>query len=270
MRTITKTLMATALLGTAAIAHAQNADNGWYVGAWLGASNYSDNIPKQIHNAYAGNNLYTFTDARTTDDSDTAAQIFVGYQFNTWIALEIGYQDLGEAKTHYDLAPINSPQGKPPSVNGRYRANDANAAIVGTLPINEQFELLARAGVSDVRLKYDERGVDVLGQSFSKNYGNDDSTHPMFGIGALWRFSPQFSVRVDLDRNFNVGRKFALTADTNGRFDNIDALHGELDLEALTLNGVATRATDRRRSWRSRPLLRGAAGSNPAPTRARK
>ena len=45
----------------------------------------------------------------------------------------------------------------------------------------------------------------------------------MLGIGALWRFSPQFSVRLDLDRNFNVGRKFAIGTETNGRFDNIDA-----------------------------------------------
>jgi OOP family OmpA-OmpF porin len=223
MQTMTKTLMTIALLGAAAGAQAQNADSGWYIGAGVGASNYSDNIPKQIRNAYAGNNLYTFTDARTTDDSDTAAQIFVGYKFNPWIALEIGYQDLGEANTHYDLAPINSPQGKPPSVDGRYRASDVNATVVGTLPINDQFELLARAGVSDVRLKYDERGVDVNGHSFGRSYGNDDSTHPLFGIGALWRFSPQFSVRLDLDRNFNVGRKFALTSNTNGRFDNIDA-----------------------------------------------
>jgi hypothetical protein len=52
---------------------------------------------------------------------------------------------------------------------------------------------------------------------------NDDSTHPQFGIGALWHFSPQFSLRLDLDRNFDVGKKFALHADTNGRFDNIDA-----------------------------------------------
>src|ERR1700742_2984736 len=182
MQTMMKTLIAIALIGAAASAQAQNADSGWYLGVGAGASNYSDNIPKQIRNAYAGNTLYTFTDARTTDDSDTAAQIFAGYQFTPWIALEIGYQDLGEAKTHYDLAPINSPQGKPPSINGRYRANDVNAAVVGTLPINEQFELLARAGVSDVRLKYDERGVDVLGHSFSRSYGNDDSAHPMFGI----------------------------------------------------------------------------------------
>jgi hypothetical protein len=218
-----KTLIATALLGATAGVQAQNVDSGWYFGIGAGASNYSDNIPKQIANAYAGNNFYTFKDAKTTDDSDTAAQVFIGYKFAPWIALEIGYQDLGEAKTHYDLAPINSPQGKPPSVDGRYRAHDVNAAVVGTLPINDQFELLARAGVSDVKLKYDERGVDVLGKPFSTSYGSDDGTHPLFGIGALWRFSPQFSLRLDLDRNFNVGRKFALHADTNGRFDDIDA-----------------------------------------------
>jgi len=223
MQTMMKTLIATALCGTAAGAQAQTADSGWYFGIGAGGSNYSDDIPKQIANAYAGNNLYKFTDARTTDGSDTAAQVFVGYKFTPWLALEIGYQDLGEARTHYDLTPINSPQGKPPSVNGRYQAHDVNAAVVGTLPINDQFELLARAGVSDVSLKYDERGVDVLGQSFSKNYGGDDSTHPMFGIGAAWRLSPQFSLRLDLDRNFNVGRKFALHSDTNGRFDDIDA-----------------------------------------------
>ncbi len=223
MQRMIKTALVTTLLSVTAGAYAQNADGGWYFGIGAGASNYSDNIPKQIANTYAGNNLYTFTDARTTDDSDTAAQVFVGYKFTPWIALELGYQDLGEAKTHYDLAAINSPQSKPPSVTGRYRANDVNAAVVGTLPINEQFELLARAGVSDVRLKYDERGIDVQGQAFSRNYGSDDGAHPLFGVGALWRFSPQLSVRLDLDRNFNVGRKFALHADTNGRFDDIDA-----------------------------------------------
>ncbi len=223
MQTMIKTALATALLGMAVGAHAQNTDSGWYIGVGAGASNYSDNIPKQIRNAYAGNNAYTFTDARTTDDSDTAAQIFVGYKLTPWLALEVGYQDLGEAKTHYDLAPISAPLNKPPSVDGRYRANDVNAAVVGTLPINDQFELLARAGVSDVRLKYDERGTDVHGAAFSRSYGSDNSTHPIVGIGALWRFSPQFSVRVDLDRNFSVGHKFALTEDTNGRFDNIDA-----------------------------------------------
>ena len=223
MQTMMKTLIATALLGAAAGAQAQTADSGWYFGIGAGGSNYSDDIPKQIANAYTGNNLYKITDARTTDGSDRAAQVFVGYKFTPWLALEIGYQDLGEARTHYDLAPINSPQGKPPSVNGRYQSHDVNATVVGTLPINDQFELLARAGVSDVSLKYDERGIDVLGQSFSKNYGGDDSTHPMFGIGAAWRLSPQFSLRLDLDRNFNVGRKFALHPDTNGRFDDIDA-----------------------------------------------
>ena len=221
MQTTIKILTAAALL-TAAAAHAQNADNGWYLGIGAGASAYSDDVPKQIARAYAGNAHYTFTDARTTNDSDIAAQLFLGYRFTPWFALELGYQDLGEAKTHYDLAPINSPQGKSPSIDGRYRAHDVNAALVGSLPINERFELLARAGVSNVSLTYDERGTNVLGQPY-RFHASDDSTHPTFGIGALWRFSQQFSLRLDLDRNFNVGRRFALNADSNGRFDDIDA-----------------------------------------------
>ncbi len=233
LKTSMKMVIVTALFAAAASAQAQNADNGWYIGVGAGASNFSDNIPKQIRNAYAGNSVYTFTGARTSDDSDTAAQIFVGYKFNPWIALEIGYQDLGEARTHYDLVAINSPQSKPPSVNGRYRANDVNAAVVGTLPINEQFELLARAGVSDVRLKYDERGIDVHGDAFSRSYGNDDSTHPMVGIGALWRFSP--AVLGASGSGPQLQRRPQVRAD--GRYQRPlrqhRRLHGEPDLETL-------------------------------------
>jgi len=43
------------------------------------------------------------------------------------------------------------------------------------------------------------------------------------GIGALWRFAPHFALRLDLDRNFDVGKTFALNPDGNGHFDHIDA-----------------------------------------------
>jgi OOP family OmpA-OmpF porin len=218
-----KTALAAALFISAAAANAQSGDAGWYLGIGAGSSNYSNDIPKQIAKAYSGNASYALADAHTTDDSDTAAQIFVGYKFLPWLAVEIGYQDLGDANTHYDLNPINSPQGVPPSIDGRYRARDVNAVLVASLPIGDRFELLARGGVSDVRLEYDEHGIDVLGNAYVFHGPNDDSTHPQFGIGALWHFSPQFSLRLDLDRNFDVGKKFALHTDTNGRFDNIDA-----------------------------------------------
>ena len=222
MHALAKTAFVATLFVCATGVYAQNADNGWYLGIGAGSSNYSNDVPRQIAQAYSGNTVYSLTDARTTDDSDTAAQLFVGYKFMPWLAVEIGYQDLGEANTHYGLHPINSPQGVPPSIDGRYRARDVNAVLVASLPINNRFELLARGGVSDVRLGYDEHGTDVLGHPYSFHGPDDDSAHPQFGIGALWRFSPQFSLRLDLDRNFDVGKKFALNVDTNGRFDNVD------------------------------------------------
>ena len=44
-------------------------------------------------------------------------------------------------------------------------------------------------------------------------------------LGEPWPRSrvAAFALRVDWDRNFDVGKKFALHADTNGRFDSIDA-----------------------------------------------
>jgi OmpA-OmpF porin, OOP family len=218
-----KLALTTAMLMCAQLASAQGTDTGWYVGIGAGSSGFSDNIPKQIAGAYANNDLYTLTRARTTDDSDTAAQVFVGYKFMPWLAVEVGYQHLGEARTHYDLHAINSPQSTSPSLDGVYRAHDVNAALVASIPVGDRFELLARGGVADVSLSYRESGIDVHGQPYAFHGPNDDSTHLQAGIGAAWHFSPTFSLRLDFDRNFNVGTKFALNADTNGRFDNIDA-----------------------------------------------
>jgi OOP family OmpA-OmpF porin len=223
MKRISKFAVTTAALRSAHAAIAQSADNGWYVGIGAGSSGFSDDIPKQIASGYANNDLYTLTDAHTTDDSDTVAQVFVGYKFMSWLAVEVGYQHLGEARTHYDLRAIDSPQSTPPSLNGLYRAHDINAALVASIPIGDRFELLARGGISDVSLSYRETGIDVFGKPYSFHGPDDDSTRPQAGIGAAWHFSPAFSLRLDLDRNFNVGKKFALHADTNGRFDHIDA-----------------------------------------------
>ncbi len=195
---------------------------GWYVGVGVGASSYSGDIPKQIHGAYSGNAYYTVTSAKMTDDSDTAAQVFVGYQFLPWLGVEAGYQHLGEGRTHYSTQAIDSPPSRP-TLDGRYTARDFNAALVASLPLKENFELLARAGLAEVRLGYSESGADAYRRPYYFRGPNDNALHPQAGIGGLWHFARAFALRLDLDRNFNVGKKFALHADTNGRFDGIDA-----------------------------------------------
>jgi hypothetical protein len=196
---------------------------GWYFGAGVGGSNWSGDIPGQIERAYDGYAQAEFVSARLTDDSDTAAQAIVGYRFSPWFGIEFGWQDLGEAHNFYSVHATGVAFTPGTSaIDGRYRARDINAAAVVTWPVAERFELLARGGVANVRLRYDETGHATNGQPY-EFHASDNHTGALFGVGVNWRFAPSWSLRFAVDRIFDVGNRFDLNPDSNGRFDHLDA-----------------------------------------------
>ena len=207
------------LLAGAASAQSTSA---WYLGVGLGGSNYSNSVPGQIADAYSNNATYTLQSARTIDDSDTAAQVFAGYRFLPWLAVELGYQDLGNARTRYTLQTIGPIIHPSPTLTGKYGLSDVNAALVATWQINERFELLARGGISSTRLSYDEHGFDVNNQPYAFHAHTRSDSNGIAGIGAAWNFSRSFALRLDIDRNFGIGKTFALNVDGNGHFDHVD------------------------------------------------
>jgi hypothetical protein len=212
------------LMLLAAGVNAKDADTGWYFGLGLGAAQYPNDIPHEVVAAYAGNTTFDLLDAKTTDSRDTAGQAFVGYRFMPWLGAEIGYQDLGTARTFYSLHSnqfVINPV--PIQLKGEYSVRDFNAALVVSWPVREDFELLARAGVADTRLRYDEHGNDAGGHPYSFNARPLTRWNAQPSIGALWRLTAHMALRLDLDRNFNIGKKFALTSEGNGHFDHIDA-----------------------------------------------
>ena len=77
--------------------------------------------------------------------------------------------------------------------------------------------------MSNTRLSYDEHGFDVNAQPYSFHARTRTHSGAIAGIGAAWNFSRHFALRFDIDRNFDIGRKFALNVDGNGRFDHVDA-----------------------------------------------
>lgn len=216
--------IAAGLVLLAGATSAQGANTGWYLGIGAGTADYSENIPHQIAGAYAGNPSFDFLGARTTKSSDTASQIFGGYRFTSWLGLEVGYQDLGTARTFYSLhskEPIFD--DVPLLLRGEYRARDYNAAVVASWPLAENVELLARLGVADTRFEYNESGNDAGGNPYAFHARTRTRSNAQAGVGALWNFAPHFALRFDLDRNFDVGKAFALNPDGNGRFDHVDA-----------------------------------------------
>ena len=108
-------------------------------------------------------------------------------------------------------------------LRGEYRVRDFNGALVASWPLAESFELLARGGIASTRFDYDEHGNDAGGHPYSFHARTRTRSNAQAGIGALWRFAPHFALRLDLDRNFDVGKTFALNPDGNGHFDHIDA-----------------------------------------------
>lgn len=223
MKTIYPSAMGTALILLTAGASAQEARTGWYIGLGLGGSNYSDSVPPQIAAAYQNNSTYTLQSARTIDSGDTVTQVFGGYRFLPWLGVEVGYQDLGNARTSYTLQTIGPIIHPSPTLNGEYGLRDFNATLVVTWPIGERFELLARGGVSNTRLSYDEHGFDVNAQPYSFHARTRTRSGTIAGIGAAWNFSKSFALRFDIDRNYDIGKKFALNVEGNGRFDHVDA-----------------------------------------------
>jgi len=222
MHNVHRISLGLALLAAAA-ADAQGAETGWYFGIGAGGASYSDNIPKQIVAAYRNFPTYTLQSARTIDSSDAAAQVFAGYRFLPWLGVELGYQDLGSARTMYVLKTVGPIIYPTPTLTGEYGVRDVNATVVASWPIGERFELFARAGVSNTRLDYDEHGFDVNSQPYAFHARTRTHSDAIAGVGIEWKFSRALALRLDLDRNFDVGKTFALNVQGNGRFDHIDA-----------------------------------------------
>jgi OOP family OmpA-OmpF porin len=224
MRTLILGSVVSALcLACASQAVAQSDGPGWYFGLGVGGSNFSGDLPEQTSAAYAGNPDAQLVTAQFNDDSDTAWQAIVGYRFTPWFGLELGWQDFGNAKTFYSVRAISGFSPGPAQINGEYGLTDVNLAAVVTWPLSDRFELLARGGIAETRLSYDESGIGTNGDPYSFHASSDNGTSALLGIGFAWEFAPAWKMRVGVDRIFDVGNEFALNANSNGHFDHIDA-----------------------------------------------
>lgn len=204
----------------------QAEDTGFYFGAGVGGSNYSDNLGRQIETAYSSERLqYHVVSAEMTDNSDTAFKVLGGYRFLPWLSVELAWVNLGTAHSHYQLGGTVTGD-----LFGEYRLHGVTAALAGQYALNDNFAISARAGLIASRLHYEEHGT-VCGllcgpASGSDNYrfasSSENQTRPMLGLGFSWKPETQWELRLDWDRYLGIGRRFNLTAEENGRFDNVD------------------------------------------------
>lgn len=112
----------------------------------------------------------------TFDGDDTGYKVIVGYRIIDWVAVELSYSDYGD--------PVDLFFGR--DLEASYDAK--SASVLGMLPL-QNFDLFGRLGFARLDTEFTAVGFNVR--------DTQESTEPLFGLGAQYRPSPNLAIRVE-------------------------------------------------------------------------
>ncbi len=146
----------------------------------------------QAEGAYIGAGVSAIKLQGGGDDYKASAKLFGGYDLDKNWGVEAGYINFGSSSSQF--GPIKS------SMDG-YATYLAGKAM---MPINEQFSLIGKLGVSNVKSKLSNTGGVVGPSSVSQS-----RTNPYASIGAQYNLNKQVALTADVEhigetRNFGV------------------------------------------------------------------
>lgn len=185
-----KQLLFLALSGALAVTSAQAADTGFYIGGSAGQAEINDFNAADLDAELASLGI---TSSSSTDDADTGWKLFAGYKIMKYLAVEGAYANLGEGTAH---SIITAPA--PGVVDTTLEAEAWTVSALGILPLGESFSLFGRLGVNFWNA--DVSAVGTGGGATAVAAGDDDGTDMVYGAGASYSFTPNFSVRGEWER----------------------------------------------------------------------
>lgn len=192
--------------------------SGAYLGIGIGSAKavgFSGEVetPVAILQDYA-DTIYgpgVFTATGSGDDSSLGGKLFMGYNFNKYLALEGFYTNFGEFKVN-----VSATDGVDTlNTVDSWKASGFGIAGLGMLPISNSFSLFGKFGLVYWNMQYQATLNDPIPPPYSESVS--DSAHglsPLFGIGAKFDFSEWFGIRAEYERYLDIGKK-----DKTGQFD---------------------------------------------------
>jgi OOP family OmpA-OmpF porin len=108
------------------------------------------------------------------DSTKTSFGGFLGYGFNQFVAVELGYRQLGK----FDYLGVD------------VKAKQTHLSLVGSYPLNQQLDVYGRIGYNNLRAEATYRGYTV---------GEDKDTG-LYGIGLNYSFTPAISGRIEAQK----------------------------------------------------------------------
>jgi len=167
------------------------AETGFYLGAGAGRS-YA-NLTGEIHQSLADAGFVV--DSLLVDDHDTGTgwKLFAGYAFNSYLAAELSYVDLGE--TGADIAIGGRVSGQ---INTQMTMDGVNIGLKAGYPFADRFSAFAKLGAFVWNAKATANADLIAGSGTSRQ--KDNGTDLSYGVGLDYDVNTHFSVRGDWDR----------------------------------------------------------------------
>jgi len=164
------------------------ANSAWYIGAGIGRSR--GNIDQDRLSRSLSANGATIT-AFSTDERDTGYKLFVGKQLNRYLALELGYFELGKFS-------FNSTTSGNGVFNGEAGFRGANLDLLAQLPLGERLSLLGRVGAN-----YAKASTHFSGNRLNAVTGPNPSERKLnakAGLGLEYKLSEALALRGEIER----------------------------------------------------------------------
>jgi len=157
----------------------------------------------------------------TSDKSDTAYKIYLGFKGNEHTAIEIGYADFGKFSSSETVRLDYSDPPDSASLSAAAKLEAKNTAwffdAVGKMPISERFSLIGRVGAAYVktksRLSESYNYVSEIDEALLNESGSGSASQsksrwaPKLGLGVDYQISQGVSVLVEYERYFKVGNR---------------------------------------------------------------
>jgi len=210
---------------------AADATPGFYFGLAAGSTSvhtgssqqeFDEGFALPIADVLVSSGLDVLDIESSLDDSDIGWGLQVGYRFNSYLAAEVGYVNLGEALYEATLTVDDGDEVFPVEVSSRIVSSGPTTAILGILPLGERLDAHVKAGayLADTRMRARVRDVE-----FDDNIAHQEvdagELETFLGIGGAWNINDSYSLRFEYQRFLDVGD------DDNGE--------GDIDLFALSL-----------------------------------
>jgi OOP family OmpA-OmpF porin len=197
-----KTKLAIAVALALVSGAAWSADSGFYVGASVGFSDVSASASEKASDS-EGNTASIKGDF---NGSDFGWTVYVGYDFNKYAAVELGYIDLGNPNDTVDKGSDDLGGGDTVSykTDVDLSLGGMDLAVVGKVPLGDSWDLHAKVGVvwwsPEVTWKHtDTYFTDgTVTDTYRVTYKDrGDSTDLLVGVGASWKLNENIIFGLD-------------------------------------------------------------------------